>query len=77
MVNIEGALASLQSVKQLKLWLESQTALFWTMNRGEWKKKIKHNAYKVCADIGSRGMSASKLKQNVLWWHGPDWLTEL
>ena len=28
------------------------------------------------ADIGSRGTSASELKQNVLWWQGPAWLTE-
>ena len=28
------------------------------------------------ADIGSRGMSASELKENVLWWQGPTWLTE-
>ena len=35
MVNVEGALASQQSVKRSKLWLDSQTALFWIMNRGE------------------------------------------
>ena len=28
------------------------------------------------ADIGPRGMSASELKENVLWWQGPTWLTE-
>ena len=28
------------------------------------------------ADIGSRGMPASELNQNVLWWQGPAWLTE-
>ena len=27
------------------------------------------------ADIGSRGVTASQLKQNQLWWHGPQWLT--
>ena len=27
------------------------------------------------ADIGSRGEQASKLKENVLWWNGPPWLT--
>ena len=26
------------------------------------------------ADIGSRGMAASDLKQNTLWWEGPVWL---
>ena len=34
MVNVEGALALQQSVNHLKLWLDSQTALFWIMNRG-------------------------------------------
>ena len=42
MVNVEGALASQQSVKRSKLWLDSQTALFWIMNRGEWKQFVKH-----------------------------------
>ena len=28
------------------------------------------------ADNGSRGMPASELNQNVLWWQGPAWLTE-
>ena len=28
------------------------------------------------AGIGSRGMPASELNQNVLWWQGPAWLTE-
>lgn len=93
MVNVEGALASQQSVKRSKLWLDSQTALFWIMNRGEWKQFVKHRVneilklsdngdWRYCpsrenpADIGSRGMSASGLKQNVLWWQGPAWLTE-
>ena len=26
------------------------------------------------ADIGSRGMSATELKDNELWWTGPKWL---
>ena len=28
------------------------------------------------ADLGSRGVLASQLKENQLWWHGPSWLTE-
>ena len=93
MVNVEGALASQQSVKRLKLWLDSQTTLFWIMNRGEWKQFVKHDVneifkksdkgdWRYCPsqenplDIGSRGMPASELNQNVLWWQGPTWLTE-
>ena len=93
MVSVKGALASQQSVKRSKLWLDSQTVLFWIMNRGEWKQFVKHRVneilklsdkgeWRYCqsqenpADIGSRGMSASELKQNVLWWQGPAWLTE-
>ena len=26
------------------------------------------------ADIGSRGLGATQLKQNMLWWQGPSWL---
>ncbi|KAK3733047.1 hypothetical protein QZH41_008874, partial [Actinostola sp. cb2023] len=29
------------------------------------------------ADLGSRGVSASKLKASDLWWHGPQWLTQV
>ena len=93
MVSVEGALALEQSVKRSKLWLDSQTALFWIMNRGEWKQFVKHRVNEILklsdkrdwrhcpsrenpADIGSRGMSASELKENVLWWQGPTWLTE-
>lgn len=28
------------------------------------------------ADIGSRGVLGSKLKEDELWWNGPNWLTE-
>ena len=28
------------------------------------------------ADLGSRGVLASQLKENQLWWCGPSWLTE-
>ena len=47
MVNVEGALASQQSVKRSKLWLDSQTALFWIMNRGEWKQFVKHRVNEI------------------------------
>jgi len=38
MVNVKSALALQHSVGCSKLWLDSQTALFWIMNRGEWKQ---------------------------------------
>ena len=47
MVNVEDALASQQSVKRSKLWLDSQTALFWIMNRGEWKQFVKHRVNEI------------------------------
>ena len=28
----------------------------------------------MLADIGSRGMSVTELKDNELWWTGPKWL---
>ena len=28
------------------------------------------------ADIGSRGMPASVLRDSKLWWEGPEWLRE-
>lgn len=28
------------------------------------------------ADVASRGVFASKLAENDLWWHGPTWLSQ-
>ena len=42
-------------------------------NKDEWAYVSTHENP---ADIGSRGVLASQLKNNELWWNGPTWLAE-
>ena len=42
-------------------------------NKDEWAYVSTHENP---SDIGSRGVLASKLKNNELWWNGPTWLAE-
>ena len=42
-------------------------------NKDEWSYVSTHENP---ADIGSRGVLASQLKVNQLWWNGPTWLSE-
>ena len=80
-------------VDSIKFWLDSMTALYWIMNRGEWEQFVRHRVNEILkltnkgdwghcpgrenpADIGSRGVVASQLKDNQLWWVGPDWLAK-
>ena len=42
-------------------------------NKNEWAYVSTHENP---ADIGSRGVLASQLKDNQLWWNGPTWLLE-
>ena len=40
-------------------------------NKDEW---VYISTHENPADIGSRGVLASQLKNNELWWNGPTWL---
>ena len=43
-------------------------------NKGEWSHCP---GLENPADLGSRGILASKLQENPLWWAGPKWLSSL
>ena len=44
MIPVETALSG---VKWSKLWLDSTYALYWIMNRGEWKKFVRHRVNEI------------------------------
>ncbi|XP_028409306.1 uncharacterized protein LOC114531905 [Dendronephthya gigantea] len=67
--SVKDSLENQVSIDNTKLWLDSMTALYWIMNNGglgtlSWGGKSR----------GYRGVVASQLKDNKLWWVGPDWL---
>jgi hypothetical protein len=93
MNSVKVSLHNQVRVDGTKFWLDSMTALYWIMNKGEWKQFVHHRVNEILkltnkgdwghcpgrenpADIGSRGLVASELKQSQLWWVGPDWLTK-
>ena len=91
MNTVKTALGSQFDVKETRYWLDSQTALYWLNNRGEWKQFVKNRVNEILslsskaewghvsgvdnpADLGSRGVKASVIRSNRLWWEGPAWL---
>ena len=93
MKSVKASLENQVRIDSTKFWLDSMTALYWIMNRGEWKQFVHHRVNEILkltnkgdwghcpgvenpADIGSRGVISSQLKDNKLWWVGPDWLTK-
>ena len=77
----------MNTVDGRKFWLDSKTALSWIRNRGEWKQFMLHRVGKILRltnkeewaycltvenpDLGSRGVLASQLTGDELWWCGP------
>ena len=93
MNTIKNALGSQIDIRETRYWLDSQTALYWLNNRGEWKQFVKNRVNEILllsskaewghvsgvdnpADLGSRGVKASIIKSNRLWWEGPAWIKE-
>ena len=93
MENVRNALSFQVEITSFKYWLDSETALFWLNNAGEWKQFVRQRVNEILAktdknnwghcpgkenpaDIGSRGLQASKLKNNITWWEGPAWLKQ-
>ena len=74
------------------LWTDSQCVLYWLAsektlpvfirNRIEEIKQLKNIEFRYVpsadnpADLLTKGLSASDLIDNKLWWNGPSWLTE-
>ena len=44
---VENALRSQVSIKRSRLWLDSMTALYWIVNRGEWKQFVQHRVNEI------------------------------
>ncbi len=92
METVKNALSSQIDIHEIRLWLDSKTALFWIRNSGEWKQFVQHRVNEILriadkelwghcpgkdnpADLGSRGVNASKLVESTSWWEGPKWLS--
>ena len=47
MSTVKNALSSQVQVQQTKFWSDSMTALYWIMNRGEWKQFVRHRINEI------------------------------
>ena len=47
MRTVKNALSSQVQVQQTKFWSDSMTALYWIMNRGEWKQFVRHRVNEI------------------------------
>ena len=79
-------------IYQKHIWLDSQCVLNWinsqkalgtfVENRVKEIKADKNISFHYIsttenpADIASRGSSTGELRDDRIWWHGPDWLTQ-
>ena len=43
----KNALCSQVQVQQTKRWSDSMTALYWIMNRGDWKQFVRHRVNEI------------------------------
>ncbi|XP_060551271.1 uncharacterized protein LOC132712851 [Ruditapes philippinarum] len=73
------------------LWTDSQCVLQWINSKKDQPVFIKNRVHEINkyedvsigyvptyenpADIASRGSSTTNLKNNNMWWHGPNWLS--
>jgi hypothetical protein len=89
LTNVRDALTGFP-VHSLTCWLDSSVALHWINGAGQYKqfvgnrvRKIKEHENVVWrhvptqdnpADLGRRG--GPVLKENSLWWNGPEWLSD-
>ena len=79
------------NISRIILWTDSQIVLWWLSNNKNTKvfvanriKKIKELGAETrycptesnLADMPTRGMRVSSLKENNVWWNGPDFLND-
>ncbi|CAG2195786.1 unnamed protein product [Mytilus edulis] len=78
------------SIEEMCLWSDSQCVLKWISTKKELNVFVKNrisetkahknvkfmyvNTMENPADVATRGTTASKLKNDSIWWHGPKWL---
>ena len=83
-------LGSLHNFASITLWCDSQVAIAWVHNPNKSKevfvanraREVHDSGFAVkyvpskdnSADLLSRGITPSKLRDSVLWAHGPSWL---
>lgn len=60
MCTVKNALNSQVSVQKVKFWSDSMTALYWVMNRSEWKQFVSHTVNEIV-----------KLSEKENWGHCP------
>ena len=74
------------------IWIDSQCVLSWISSTKPLKKFVENRVKEIKedkdinfryisttenpADMASRGTSTLELKENRLWWHGPEWTTK-
>ncbi|RUA05998.1 MAG: hypothetical protein DSY43_03210 [Gammaproteobacteria bacterium] len=58
MHTVKEALKSQKEIDKTTYWLDSMTALYWIMNRGEWKQFVRHRVEEIL-----------KLSCNKQWYH--------
>ena len=79
-------------IAEKTLWTDSQCLLQWIKNRENTSIFVRNRVTEIInetdvvfryinmkhspADIPTRGMSIKELKNNELWWYGPEWLLQ-
>ena len=80
------------SITQRVLWTDSQCVLMWIKGKENQSVFVRNRIKEISntkdvqfryintshnpADLPTRGVSVKNLKDNQLWWHGPEWLNQ-
>ena len=64
MSTVKNALCSQVQVQQTKLWSDSMTALYWIMNRGEWKQFVRHRVNEILKSSSKSDWSYCPSEEN-------------
>ena len=50
MKTVHDAISSQVQIDGIHFWLESKTALFWILNKGEWKQFLRHRVNEILSN---------------------------
>lgn len=64
MSTVKNTLCSQVQVQQTKLWSDSMTALYWIMNRGEWKQFVRHRVNEILSSSSKSDWSYCPSEEN-------------